>query len=59
MLNILSLLLLQLPIGTQNPDDNHPIDLTNPFDVIVYIVLPILAVIFYILWRKKKKEEES
>ena len=59
MLNILYPLLLQLPIGTRNPDDNNPIDLTSPFDVIVYIILPILMVVFYILWRKKKKEDEN
>lgn len=49
MLNILYPLLLQLPIGTRNPDDNSPIDLTNTFDVVMYIVLPVLMIIFYIL----------
>jgi hypothetical protein len=52
-------LLLQLPIGTRNPDDNSPIDLTNAFDVIVYIILPILMIIFYIRWRKKKKKDKN
>ena len=56
MLNIYPLL-LQLPIGTRNPDDNNPIDLTSAFDVIVYIILPILMVIFYVIWRKKKKKD--
>lgn len=58
MLNIIPFL-LQLPIGTQNPDDNAPVDLSSPFDVIVFIVLPILMVIFYILWKRKKKEDEN
>ena len=48
-----------MPIGTRNPDDNSPIDLTNAFDVIVYIILPILMIIFYILWRKKKKQDQD
>ena len=52
-------LLLQLPIGTRNPDDNSPIDLTNAFDVIVYIILPVLMIIFYILWRNKKKKDKN
>ncbi|MEQ8218902.1 MAG: adenylosuccinate synthetase [Arenibacter sp.] len=52
-------LLLQLPIGTRNPDDNNPIDLTSAFDVIVYIILPILMIIFYIIWRKKKKQDKE
>lgn len=57
MLNLLYTLPLQLPIGSRNPDDNSPIDLNSPFDLIVYIILPILMVVFYILWRKKKKED--
>lgn len=59
MFNALYPLLLQLPIGTRNPDDNSPIDLTNTFDVVMYIVLPILMIIFYILWRKKKKKDKN
>ena len=51
--------LLQLPIGTRNPDDNSPIDFTNAFDVIVYIILPVLMIIFYIFWRKKKKKDKN
>ena len=59
MLNILYPLILQLPIGTRNPDDNSPIDLTSTFDVIVYIILPVLMVIFYIFWRKKKTKDKK
>lgn len=58
MLNIIYLLLIQMPIGTQNPDDNAPVDFSSAFDVIVYIVLPILLIIFYIFWRRKKKKRE-
>ena len=52
---ILSLLniYLQLPPGTRNPDDNAPLDLTDPFNVIVFIILPIAAVVLYFVWRKK------
>ena len=56
MLNKLYPLLMQLPIGTPNPDNNSPIDLTNPFDVMVYIILPILVIVFYIIWRRKKRD---
>lgn len=59
MRNILNPLLLQLPPGTQNPDDNSPIDLTKPFDVIVYIILPIAIGVFYYFWRKKQKKDEN
>ncbi len=52
-------LLLQLPIGTPNPDDNSPLDLTDPFEIIVFIVLPILMIVFYILWRRMKKKDKK
>jgi len=41
-------------MGTPNPDDNQPLDLSDPFEVIVFIIIPILAVIFYILWKKNR-----
>ena len=59
MLNKLYPLLMQLPIGTPSPDTNTPIDLTKPFDLIVFIILPILVIIFYILWRRKKKQDKE
>ncbi|MBD0831525.1 adenylosuccinate synthetase [Aestuariibaculum sediminum] len=57
-MKILSLLnfYLQLPPGTQNPDDNAPLDFTDPFNVIIFIVLPIVAVVLYFVWRKQKKK---
>ncbi len=57
MLTLFNTLILQLPMGTPNPDDNQPLDLSDPFELIVFIVLPVLAVFFYILWRKKRKDK--
>lgn len=48
---------LQLPFGTRNPDDNSPIDFSSAFDVIVYIILPILMIIFYFLWKRQKNKD--
>lgn len=59
MLNKLYPLILQLPIGTPNPDDNSPIDFTSPFDVIVFIILPILVIILYIFWVRNKKRDRE
>lgn len=59
MLNILSLLLLQVPSSTPNPGDTSPIDFSNPFEVIVYIIAPILLVIFYFVYRKKQKKDND
>jgi len=49
----------QKPTHSPNPQDNTPIDFNNLFDVIVFIVLPILMVIFYILWRKQVKKNRD
>jgi len=46
----------QKPTHSPNPQDNTPIDFNNLFDVIVFIVLPVLMIIFYILWRKQVKK---
>ena len=47
--------MIQLPPGTRNPDDNEPVDLSDPFDLIVFVILPILMVALYIYWKKKRK----
>ncbi|MFI8604190.1 adenylosuccinate synthetase [Cellulophaga baltica] len=55
MLNILYL--FQIPMGTRNPDDNGPIDFSSPFDVIMYIIMPVLMILLYIFWRRNKKKK--
>lgn len=50
---------IQLPMGTPNPDNNTPIDLTSPFDVIVFIIMPILMVIFYVIWKRSKNRNND
>ncbi|CAM1365733.1 conserved hypothetical protein [Tenacibaculum litoreum] len=57
MLTVYKLLFMQLPIGTQNPDDNKPMDFSDPIEVIVFIVLPVFIIILYILWKKKKNRK--
>ncbi|MCH4551991.1 adenylosuccinate synthetase [Aestuariibaculum lutulentum] len=48
----------QLPPGTQNPDDNTPLDFSDPFNIITFIVLPIVAVVLYFIWRKRNKKDK-
>lgn len=50
--------ILQLPMGTPNPDDNQPLDFTDPFEVIVFIIIPVLAVVLYMLWKKKRNNRK-
>lgn len=51
--------LLQVPTGTPNPRDGSQFDFSSPFDVIVYIVLPIVIVIFYILYRRQRANDQK
>jgi len=54
-----SLIYGQRPTHSQNPQDNTPIDLNNLFDVIAFVVLPIVLIIFYFLWRKQVKNKSN
>ncbi|CDF79274.1 hypothetical protein BN863_15620 [Formosa agariphila KMM 3901] len=49
-------LFAQLPLGTPNPDDNEPLDFSDPFNIVVFIILPIVAVILYMVWRKNRRK---
>lgn len=40
----------QKPTEVPKPSDK-PIDLSNPADIIIYIVLPLCAVLFFFIWR--------
>lgn len=46
----------QIPYDVPNPANNTPIDLTNPADLVIYVILPVIIVILAIIsWRYKKK----
>lgn len=59
MFSSLFTFILQLPPGTRNPSDNTPVDFTNPFNWIVFIILPIAVAIYYIYWRKSKRKDQD
>ncbi|TRZ45415.1 adenylosuccinate synthetase [Robertkochia solimangrovi] len=50
-------LLVQQPGNLPSPEDNTPLDLTSWSEVILYILLPILFMIFYFWWRKKRDRD--
>lgn len=49
----------QIPRDVPNPSNNSKIDLSNPADLIIYIVIPIALVIFYFIWKRKSKVDEK
>lgn len=50
---------LQLPTEVPSPDTNSPIDLNSPFDILVYIVAPVVLIVLYLYLRKKSRSQEE
>ncbi|WP_416443332.1 adenylosuccinate synthetase [Leeuwenhoekiella sp. A16] len=46
---------IQISQDLPHPNDNSALDLNNLQDVIIYIVIPLIIIILYILWRRSKK----
>ncbi len=49
---------IQIPENVPHPDNNTPIDLSDPADLIIYVILPIVAVILVLLWMRKRKQDK-
>lgn len=49
---------LQLPSGLPSLDNNDKIDWNSWFDWIVYIILPLLLIVAYIVLRKRSKKQD-
>ncbi|MGO3181952.1 MAG: hypothetical protein ACTIJ9_03885 [Aequorivita sp.] len=55
---VVASLYAQKPTEVPKPSDT-PIDLSNPADVIIYIILPVCAILLFIIyWRKKNKQKK-
>ncbi|WP_034258912.1 hypothetical protein [Aequorivita capsosiphonis] len=55
---LVSTMYSQKPTEVPNPSDT-PIDLSNPADLIIYIILPICVILLFVIyWRKNKKEKK-
>ncbi|MEZ4779995.1 MAG: adenylosuccinate synthetase [Flavobacteriaceae bacterium] len=48
-------MIFQIPTDAPNPSQNTPIDLTSVFDVVVFIVAPVVLVFLYFFLRKKER----
>lgn len=48
--------IIQAPSSTPNPGDSNQLDFSSPFDWIVFIILPIVLVILYFMYRNNKKK---
>lgn len=57
MQTIHQILNIQIPKGTPNPGESTGLDLSSPFDIIVFIILPILIIVFLLIRRQKKRRK--
>ena len=50
---------VQIPREVPHPDNNTPLDISDPFEVIIYIVIPVLLIVMYFFLRKKNKHNKD
>lgn len=50
---------LQIPTEVPHPDTNTAIDFNNTFDVVVYIVAPVILIVLYFYLRKKSRNSQN
>jgi len=57
---VFSTLVLAAQQSTHSARDNSntPLDLSKPFDLIVFIILPIVCIVLYIIWFRRMKKEK-
>ncbi|MCH2489023.1 MAG: adenylosuccinate synthetase [Flavobacteriales bacterium] len=52
-------LFFQIPKEVPHPDNNTPIDLTSWPDLIIYVIIPIVIVILFFIWRKRRMKNRD
>lgn len=53
------LLTAQQPTHAPSPQNNTPLNLNSWFDVLVYIILPIIFIVIYFMWRRQVKMDKE
>lgn len=49
----------QQPTHVPSPQNNSPINLYSWFDIVVFIILPIILIVIYFMWRKQVKNDKE
>jgi|GEM_PF-1238046 len=52
-------MLAQQPTHVPSPQNNSPINLNSWFDILVFIILPIIMVVLYFMWRRQVKIDKE
>tara|TARA_R100001369_G_scaffold91926_1_gene134812 strand:+ start:264 stop:473 length:210 start_codon:yes stop_codon:yes gene_type:complete len=48
----------QIPKEVPHPDNNKPLNLLDPADIIIYIVIPAIFIILFFVWRSRQKKNK-
>ena len=59
ILVIFKLAIFQIPTDVPHPNNNSPIDLSKPEDLIIYIILPIVIIALYFIGRRTLKRKKN
>ena len=67
MKKLISLILLysgflgnaQQPTHAPSPQNNYPIDPNSWFDVLVFIIIPLILIVLYFKWRRQVKNDKK
>jgi len=49
----------QIASGAPSPADNEPLKIDSTANVIIYIILPIIVIVFYIIYIKRKNLKKN
>jgi len=49
----------QIPTDVPNPSNNTAVDFSEPANIIVFIVLPVVIAIFILLWYRQKQKDKT
>lgn len=49
----------QIPTDVPNPRDDRSVDFSEPANIVIFIVLPLLVVVFLLIWRSKNRKDKS
>lgn len=47
---------MQVSQDVPSNSNNAPINLSDPVDLIIFIILPVIFIILYFIWRNNKKK---
>ncbi|HLW32444.1 MAG TPA: hypothetical protein VKX40_09290 [Aequorivita sp.] len=49
----------QIPTEVPKPQDNQPVDFSDPIELVIFIVLPLVVVVLFIIWTRKKRKDAT